>query len=166
MDWTGWPRQLPVGGQSAAPGDPRNQMTEAPNERDGRNYVAVFAYLADEAAEGLVDVDSELGRRFDEWAFKSPRELTALLTKRASQSWDILRGRRGQYTTDANLTLELQIALIGDNDDGEVVLILDLQNELLEVHGLFERVSRGHRVHKQDALSGTYIRCPHGTTFK
>lgn len=65
----------------------------------------VFANLADEVAEGLINVDALLGRRFDELAPKVLSKVTALV--------------------HTNLSLVLEIALVSHNDDRERILVLD-----------------------------------------
>jgi hypothetical protein len=66
--------------------DSRNPMSEALGGRNRCPHFDILAYLTNEVAEGLVDVYSELGRRFDEWAFESPCQFTALFGKRIDQS--------------------------------------------------------------------------------
>ena len=64
-----------------------------------------------------------------------------------------------------NGTLLLQIALVGDDDDGEVVLVLDAQDLLLEGHDFFEGLARGYGVDEQEALAGAHVLFPHRRVF-
>jgi hypothetical protein len=62
----------------------------------------------------------------------------------------------------AHLSLGFQIALVSDNDDGEVVLVLDAQNLLLECDDLLEALARRYAVDEQEALACPHILLAHG----
>lgn len=57
--------------------------------------------------------------------------------------------------------LLLQITLVGNHNDGEVVLVLDAEDLLLEGHDLFEGLTRCYRVDEQEALAGAHVLFPH-----
>lgn len=69
-------------------------------------------------------------------------------------------GRR-KPTLLGDHTLLLQITLVGNDDDGEVILVLDAQDLLLEGHDFFEGLTRCDGVDKQEALAGTHVLFSH-----
>lgn len=60
-----------------------------------------------------------------------------------------------------HLAFRLEIALVGNKDDREKVLVLDAQNLLVESRDLLERVARCNRVNKQETLSAPRKRNEH-----
>jgi hypothetical protein len=66
-------------------------------------------------------------------------------------------------TVHANLTLELEITLVGNDNDREPVLVLDTENLLVEGSDLFKRVARGNGVNSQESLAGTHVLLTHST---
>lgn len=88
---------------------------------------------ADDGDKGLVDVDALLGRRLDALRAEALREVAALV--------------------GLHLALVLEVALVGDDDDGEVVPVLDAEDLLVERRDLLERGARGDRVNKEEALA-------------
>lgn len=64
-----------------------------------------------------------------------------------------------------NHTLLFQITLVGDDDDGEVVLVLDAQDLLLEGHDFFEGLARRYGVDKQETLAGSHVLFAHCRVF-
>ena len=61
----------------------------------------------------------------------------------------------------AHLTLRLQIAFVSDDNDGEVVLVLDAQDLLLECDNFLEALSRGDAVDKQETFAGSHVLLTH-----
>lgn len=57
--------------------------------------------------------------------------------------------------------LLLQIALVADDNDGEIILVLDTQDLLLEGHDFFEGLARRYGVDEQEALAGPHVLFPH-----
>lgn len=70
--------------------------------------------------------------------------------------------RRSGITLLGDLSLAFQIALVAYNDDGEVILVLDAQNLLLEGHDLFEALSARYRVDEEETLARSHILFAHG----
>jgi hypothetical protein len=52
-----------------------------------------------------------------------------------------------------NLTLVLEITLVGDEDDGEKVLVLDTEDLLVKGRDFLKRVTGCDRVDQQEALA-------------
>lgn len=67
-----------------------------------------------------------------------------------------------QRTLLRNLSLALQIALVSDNNNWEVVLVLDSQDLLLKGHDLLEGLSAGDAVDQKEALAGAHVLLAHG----
>lgn len=65
-----------------------------------------------------------------------------------------------------DLAFMLEIALVGNKDDGEKVLVLDTENLLVECGDFLERVARCDRVDKQETFSSAHILLSHGTINK
>lgn len=61
-----------------------------------------------------------------------------------------------------NLSVALQITLVADKDDGEVVLVLDAQDLLLEGHDFLEALAAGDAVDEEEALAGAHVLFSHG----
>ena len=66
-------------------------------------------------------------------------------------------------TVHANLALVLEIALVGDDDDGERVLVLHPEDLLVERRDFFKRVAGGDRIDKEEALPGAHVLLTHRT---
>lgn len=62
-------------------------------------------------------------------------------------------------------TLLLQITLVGNDDDGEVILVLDAQDLLLEGHDFFEGLARRNGVDEQESLAGSHVLFSHSRVF-
>lgn len=62
-------------------------------------------------------------------------------------------------------TLLLQITLVGDDNDGEVILVLDAQDLLLEGHDFFEGLARCNGVDEQESLAGSHVLFSHSRVF-
>lgn len=60
-----------------------------------------------------------------------------------------------------HLAFRLEIALVGNKDDREKVLVLDAQDLLVESRDLLERVTRCNRVNKQETFSAPSTRIEH-----
>jgi len=60
-----------------------------------------------------------------------------------------------------HLTFRFEIALVGNEDDREKVLVLDAQDLLVESRDFLERVARRNRVNKQEALSAPRMKNEH-----
>ena len=65
-------------------------------------------------------------------------------------------------TVHPNLALVFQVALIGDQDDRETVLVLDSQDLLVERANFFEGVPGGDRVDEQEPFARAHVLFPHG----
>jgi len=61
-----------------------------------------------------------------------------------------------------HLPLAVEIALVANDDHGEVVLVLYSQDLLLECHDLLEALPVGYRVDEQEALSCAHVLLAHG----
>ena len=61
-----------------------------------------------------------------------------------------------------DLPLAIEIALVTDDNHGEVVLVLYSQDLLLERHNLLEALSVGYRVDEQEALACAHVLLAHG----
>jgi len=68
-------------------------------------------------------------------------------------------------TIVGDLALVIQIALVPDNDHGEVVLVLYSQNLLLKGCDLIKALPRRDRVHKQETLAGAHVLLAHCRVF-
>ena len=70
---------------------------------------------------------------------------------------------REKRTIHAHLALVLEIAFIGDDDDGERVLVLYSEDLLVEGRDFFKRVARGDRVDEEEAFPCTHVLLAHRT---
>lgn len=70
-----------------------------------------------------------------------------------------------QRTSSADLPLALQIALVAHDDHGEIVLVLDPQDLLLECCNFLETLPGCNRVNEQESLAGPHILLPHRGVF-
>jgi hypothetical protein len=61
-----------------------------------------------------------------------------------------------------HLPLAVEIALVADDNHGEVVLVFYAQDLLLEGHDLLEALAVGYRVDEQEALAGPHVLLAHG----
>lgn len=61
-----------------------------------------------------------------------------------------------------DLSVVVEIALVADDDDGEVIPVLDAQDLLLEGQDLLKALPGGDRVDEQKALAGPHVLFPHG----
>lgn len=68
-------------------------------------------------------------------------------------------------TLPRDFSLALQIALVADNNHGEVVLVLDAENLLLESGDLLETLARSDVVNKQETLSRPHVLFAHGAVL-
>lgn len=59
------------------------------------------------------------------------------------------------------MSLAVEVALVADDNHGEVVLVLDAQNLLLEGHDLLEALAVRYRVDEQEALAGPHVLLAH-----
>lgn len=103
--------------------------------------------------EGLINIDTLLRRCLDELAAKVLCKVPSLCAMSIRASRRQLLERR---TVHANLALIFKIALVGDDDDREGVLVFHSQDLLVELANFLERVPGSYGVHKQETLS-----CPH-----
>ena len=71
-----------------------------------------------------------------------------------------------RHTIHANLPLKLKVALVGDDNDGERVLVLHAQDLLVERADFLKRVPRGDRVDEQKPFTGPHVLLSHGTVSK
>jgi hypothetical protein len=108
----------------------------------GKRLLVVPANLPHELIEGLVNVDLLLGRGFNELAAKVLGEVLALL--------------------HGDLAVVFQITLVTHNDDGEVVLVLNTENLLVEGGDLVKAVPGGDGVDAEETLSGPHVLLSHG----
>lgn len=67
-----------------------------------------------------------------------------------------------RHTLPGNFSFALQIALVSHNDHGEVVLVLDPQDLLLEGCDLFETLAGRDGVDEQEALACPHVLLSHG----
>lgn len=65
-------------------------------------------------------------------------------------------------TLSCDFSLTLQIALVTDDDHGEVVLVLYSQNLLLECGDFLKALARRDGVDQQETLSRSHVLLPHG----
>jgi hypothetical protein len=68
-------------------------------------------------------------------------------------------------TLCANLPLRLQIAFVANHDDGEVVLVLDSKNLLLESQDFFKALPAGYGVDEQEAFARSHVLLAHCAVF-
>jgi len=111
----------------------------------GRLLLVVFPDFTHEIAERFIDIDPLLGRSFDKLASKVFCEIAALV--------------------HANLTLVLEIALIGDHNDGERVLILHPEDLLVEGADFLEGVAGCDGVDEEEAFACAHVLFAHGPVF-
>lgn len=64
-------------------------------------------------------------------------------------------------TLGRNFSLSVQIALVSDDNHGEVVLVLNAQYLLLECLDLFEGLLRGDGIDEQEALASAHVLLSH-----
>lgn len=57
----------------------------------------------------------------------------------------------------ADLPLILEIRLVGDDEDGEEILVLDPEDLLVELGDLLERVPRGDGVDKEETFTRSHV---------
>ena len=62
-----------------------------------------------------------------------------------------------------NLALVLEIALVGDKDDGEEILVLDSEDLLVKCRDFLKRVAGCDRVHQQETLTCAHVLLTHRT---
>jgi hypothetical protein len=141
----------------------------------GGHFLVVAADLTDKVVESVFDVRAGLGGGLDELAAElSGQGFTLCMERKGdSVSFEAMRGRYPVVLTGywdgmiklctllGDDTLLLQITLVSDNNDGEVVLVLDAQNLLLEGHDFFKGLTRCDGVDEQEALAGAHVLFPH-----
>ena len=71
--------------------------------------------------------------------------------------------KREKRTVHSNLSVVLEVALVGDNDDWERVLVLDTQNLLVECADFLERIARRDGVDQEEALARAHVLLAHST---
>jgi len=111
----------------------------------GRLLLVVFPYLPNEVAECLIDVDTLLGGSFDELAAKVLGQVSSLV--------------------HPNLTLIFEIALVGNNNDGEGVNVLDSEDLLVESADFLERVAGCDGVDEQEPFACAHVLLTHRSVF-
>lgn len=135
--------------------------------RDGQKYLPTYLVilpnLPHEVSESLVDVDSLLGGGLDKFAAEVLGKIATLCGSVAPQSI------RSAHTSDielltvhAHLALVFEIALVGDDDHGELIHVLDPQDLLIERADFFKRVARRDGVYQQEAFASSHVLLPHG----
>jgi hypothetical protein len=144
-----------------------------------RHVPVVSPDLADNVEEGVINVDTGPGGCLDELATETTCKCGALCCGvsiclvvpyevHARATTDAWRARERTFqekcgrTFCAHLSLGVQIALVSDNNDGEVVLVLDAQNLLLECDDLLEALARCDAVDEQEAFACSHILLAHG----
>jgi hypothetical protein len=65
-------------------------------------------------------------------------------------------------TLSLDLPLVLEITLVGDDEDGEVILVLDTKDLLMELGDFLEGVARGDGVDEEEAFAGAHVLLTHG----
>lgn len=68
-------------------------------------------------------------------------------------------------TLPRDLPLVLQIALVANDNHGEVVLVLDPENLLLESGNFLEALAGVDGVDEQETLAGPHVLLSHGRVF-
>jgi hypothetical protein len=68
-------------------------------------------------------------------------------------------------TIHAHLALVLEIAFVGNDDDGERVLVLYSEDLLVERRDFFKRVAGGDRIDEEEAFSCTHVLLTHRTVL-
>jgi hypothetical protein len=109
------------------------------------HLAVVSSDLANNVVKGLLNIQTRLGGSLDE-----------LAAERTSQSLSLLPG---------DLTLALEIALVADDNHGEVVLVLDSQNLLLEGGDFLEALAGCDGVDEEETLSGPHVLLAHGAVL-
>lgn len=66
-----------------------------------------------------------------------------------------------ERTLSGHLALGFEIALVAHHDHGEIVLVLNAQDLLLESGDLLEALARRDRVNEQEALACAHVLLPH-----
>ena len=66
-------------------------------------------------------------------------------------------------TVHAHLPLVLQIALVGNDDDGERVLVLYAEDLLVEGANFLERIARSDGVDQEETLARAHVLLAHST---
>jgi len=130
--------------------------------------LVVLSDFSNECTESLVDIDSLLGRRLDKFAAKVLGEITPLyigVIKSVSACGDINHQNRIQ-TIHPNLSFILQIALVGNDDNRESILILDPKDLLVERADFLKRVARRDRVDEEEAFTSTHVLFTHSSVNK
>ncbi len=94
------------------------------------------------------------------------RASPSVVDARAVSEWG-LYGRHWLVilTMSVNLALALKIALVADDDHGEVILVLDSQDLLLECGDFFKALAGGDGVDEQETLACAHILLSHGTVL-
>ncbi len=75
-----------------------------------------------------------------------------------------VRGDKGR-TLFCDFSLALEVARVADHHHGEVVLVLDPEDLLLERGDLLEALSRRDGVYEQESLACAHVLFPHGRIF-
>jgi hypothetical protein len=75
------------------------------------------------------------------------------------------RLRDSCLTFGANLSLAFQITLVTHDDDGEIILIFDSQNLLLESQDFLKTLSTGYAVYQQKPFTSSHVLLSHCTIF-
>jgi hypothetical protein len=68
-----------------------------------------------------------------------------------------------KLTLRRNLSFTFQIALVGHNNNGKVILVLDSQDLLMKGADFFKRITACNGVHTQEAFTGSHVLFTHGT---
>lgn len=94
------------------------------NKESVITHLVILPDLTDKITESFIDVDALLCRRFNELAAKVFGKVTALyLRDVASTTYQRVMIKKSEHTVHTNLSFVLQIAFIGDHNDGERVLV-------------------------------------------
>ena len=107
--------------------------------------LVVLADLTDELVEGLLDVDASLGRSLEEGAAESLGEVLAL--------------------SGGNLTVVVQIALVSNEHDGDLVLVLHTKDLLTEGGDFVKGGARGDGKDAEETLARAHVLVTHGAVL-
>ena len=92
---------------------------------------------------------------------RQPKSRASFLPSVAGVSTAAVPRAQRAHTFCRHLALAFQIALVSDDDDGKVVLVLDPEYLLLECADFLKRLSRGDAVDEQKAFASAHVLFSH-----
>jgi len=84
-------------------------------------------------------------------------------TKVVSESPGRFEIKAGTFCAD--FAFRLQVAFVSDYYDGEIVLVFDSQNLLLECQDFLKALTGGYAIDEEKAFAGAHVLLAHGTVF-